>query len=372
MIRPPAVNPPDAPFQRSRSNGFWTSGWNWSRPCTLGDPRSRFQPGEGSARHGEASAVGSFAVRRTSCAMACGLRGCSECIHERGIRGSPQRHRRWNDRVAHRQCKQSAGRGWHSVQIRWESPGNLELNVSGTRVTAFKPERRSASERTDARVCRQRHDRIDLRGRPAVPRRIRARIVVSSTIEVERAEIGTGNARGMSVVVRLTDGSGNPLINGGDRVELFASRGAFGTVVDRGDGTYVATFLPGSIAGMVTIGAQVNGQSLASIALVTVIASSPGAPENLVVARESEGARLTWTVARPMSWDIVWSDAPDWNATAFETIHIAAPDTTTYRDANAREGMVYRYRVFTWNEHGDSPSSNVAQTAGRHRAVKRR
>ena len=163
--------------------------------------------------------------------------------------------------------------GWHSVQVKWESPGILELNVSGKKVSAVNP---TSNQRVNAlalefagnasigTVCA---DALQFRDAFAPASAAASRITAS------RETISTDKRSSSEIVVQLVDESGHALVNGGDVVTLSTTQGTLSAVRDAGDGTYAATFTPGPSPGTATITATVNGARLEQAATVSVVAA---------------------------------------------------------------------------------------------------
>ena len=158
--------------------------------------------------------------------------------------------------------------GWHSVQFAWESPGMLELNVSGTKVSTFNPKSGQkmnalmiefAGSTTTGSVCM---DHLQFRDAFAPASRH------ISSISASPSTIATGGSS--FIIVQLYDASGHPLVNGGETVTLSTDLGTLSPVTDAGDGTYTATFTPGAGPGTATIRGTVNGQNIVDTTTVTV------------------------------------------------------------------------------------------------------
>ena len=106
----------------------------------------------------------------------------------------------------------------------------------------------------------------------------------TSTIGADPSEMVAGESS--LVTVQLRDGSGNPLVSGGDSVSLYSSVGGLSPVLDNGDGSYTATF-SSTTSGQSVINGEVNGAPIMDEALV-MVSPGPAEPGASVVMAEFE------------------------------------------------------------------------------------
>jgi hypothetical protein len=178
--------------------------------------------------------------------------------------------------------------GWHSVRMSWQSPGTVELNVSGRRVTAFNPdsgqtvneimvEFAGSSNGAVGSVC---IDELLLRDTFAPAS------AATSTITAAPTAIPANGTSTSTITVQLKDAAGNNIINGGDTVALSTTRGTLSAVTDLGDGRYEATLRSTTSGGIATVSATVNGLSMGATASVTFVATATSlaltAPESAI------------------------------------------------------------------------------------------
>jgi hypothetical protein len=253
--------------------------------------------------------------------------------------------------------------GWHSVQFAWESPGMLELNVSGTKVSTFNPLSGQkanalliefAGSTTTGYVCA---DHLQFRNAFAPAS------AATSTITASPTTLPAGGTSTSAIVVQLVDASGSPLVNGGDTVTLSTTLGTLSPVADAGDGTYTATLTPGPSSGTATITATVNGQTLAQSASVTFTQSStpPAAPSGLTAtAISASQVDLSWTDNASNETSFRIDRCTGASCTSFTQIGTRPANSTSYSDPTAAGATTYVYRVFAVNSSGNSAPSNSA------------
>lgn len=109
----------------------------------------------------------------------------------------------------------------------------------------------------------------------------------TSTIVAAPPTITADGTSTSTVTVTLRDAHGDPIIAGGDTVTIVknSGAGALSGVVDRGDGTYIATLTAPVTAGTAALGFTVNGATGTPTATVTY---APG-------AASAEGSTITAT-----------------------------------------------------------------------------
>lgn len=86
--------------------------------------------------------------------------------------------------------------------------------------------------------------------------------VTTSQLRTDRSALTADGVDATMVTVQLKDAFGNAITSGGDHVALRSSAGALGMIADHGDGTYTALLTAGTISGIATILATVNGESV--------------------------------------------------------------------------------------------------------------
>ncbi|PWW06530.1 S-layer family protein, partial [Paenibacillus cellulosilyticus] len=86
----------------------------------------------------------------------------------------------------------------------------------------------------------------------------------TSTIAVDKTTMMADGKSQTNVTVTLKDAQGNAVTVGGDSVSITVSKGTVGTVVDKGDGTYVATLTSPTAPSKVSVTAKVNGSAIVS------------------------------------------------------------------------------------------------------------
>ena len=250
--------------------------------------------------------------------------------------------------------------GWHSVQFAWESPGMLELNVSGKKVSTFNPKSGQkmnalmiefAGSTTTGSVCM---DHLQFRDVFAPASRN------TSTISASPATIVSGSSS--LITVQLFDTNGHPLVNGGDTVALTTNFGTLSPVADAGNGTYTATFTPGTSSGTATIRGTVNGQSIVATASVTVTPQPPPAAPTALTATAVSATRvdLAWTDNASNEASFRIERCTGAGCTSFALLTTLPANTTTHSDTTAAGSTTYVYRVFAVNPNGDSAPSNSA------------
>ncbi|HEX6083719.1 MAG TPA: N,N-dimethylformamidase beta subunit family domain-containing protein [Thermoanaerobaculia bacterium] len=250
--------------------------------------------------------------------------------------------------------------GWHSVQFAWESPGMLELNVSGKKASTFNPQSGQkmnalmiefAGSQTSGSVCM---DHLQFRDAFAPASRH-----ISSINAAPSAIVSGGSS---TVTVQLFDANSHPLVNGGDTVTLTTNLGTLSPVTDLGDGTYTATFTPGASSGTATIRGTVNGQSIVDTATVVVTPQSPPAAPTALSATAISATRidLSWTDNASSETGFRIERCTGAGCTSFAAITTTPANATTYSDTTVVGNTTYVYRVFAVNPNGDSAASNSA------------
>lgn len=253
--------------------------------------------------------------------------------------------------------------GWHSVRVSWTSPGTVELNVSGTRVTAFNPTSGQSANLLEATftgsnidtigsIC---VDELQLRNTFAPPS------ASTSEITVSPASIEANGTSTSTITVQLKDADGNDIINGGDTVTLSTNRGTLSAITDLGDGRYRATLTSSTSPGNATITANVNTAPFANNATVTFTPVILPAPSSIdASAINTSTVAITWSpVPNAASYVIERSS----NGNAFAPI--ATPQGTSYHDSDLAAGTSFLYRVYALdasNNPGDNSAIDVATT----------
>lgn len=96
--------------------------------------------------------------------------------------------------------------------------------------------------------------------------------------------VGAGGTA--TITVTLKDAAGNHITTGGATVALSQAPplGTLSDVTDNGNGTYSATFTPGTTTGITTISGQVNGTALTTSVAITVAPSAGSAETSTLTA----------------------------------------------------------------------------------------
>ena len=118
----------------------------------------------------------------------------------------------------------------------------------------------------------------------------------TSTINAGHTSISDGGAS-TKITVQLKDQFGNDLESSGGPVTMTASEGTLSTVIDNGDGTYVATLTSSTTAGVITVSGKLGSASLSDTALVDVSIGVASAVTSTITAASSwlstDGASTT-------------------------------------------------------------------------------
>ena len=121
----------------------------------------------------------------------------------------------------------------------------------------------------------------------------------TSTISAGHTSISDGGAS-TKITVQLKDQYGNNLESSGGTITLEASDGTLSTVIDNGDGTYVATLTSSTTAGVITVSGKLGGVAFddtasvdVSIGVASAVTSTIAATSNSV---STDGASTTITV----------------------------------------------------------------------------
>ena len=250
--------------------------------------------------------------------------------------------------------------GWHSVQFAWESPGMLEVNVSGKKARTFNPQSGQkmnalmiefAGSAASGSVCM---DHLQFRDAFApASRHISSLSAAPSTIAADKTS---------SIIVQLYDADGQPLVNGGDSVALTTDMGSLSPVTDHGDGMYTATFTPDGASGTATIRGTVNGQNIVDTTSVTILPPPPPAAPTALAATAASATRidLLWTDNATTESGFRIERCSGAGCTSFAEIAATPSNVTAYADTTVAGDTTYLYRVFATNGGGDSAPSNSA------------
>ncbi|HYC93637.1 MAG TPA: N,N-dimethylformamidase beta subunit family domain-containing protein [Thermoanaerobaculia bacterium] len=252
------------------------------------------------------------------------------------------------------------GPGWHSVQFAWESPGMLEVNVSGRKASTFNPKSGQkmnalmiefAGSQTTGSVCM---DHLQFRDAFAPASRHISSISASpSTIAADGSSL---------IIVQLYDANSQPLVNGGDTVTLSTNLGTLSPVTDMGDGSYTATFTPGASSGTATIRGTVNGQNIVDTTAVTVTPGTPPAAPTGLTATAVSASRidLAWTDNATDEASFRIERCTGAGCTSFALLTTRPANSTSHSDTTAADNTTYVYRVIAINPHAESAPSNSA------------
>lgn len=85
-----------------------------------------------------------------------------------------------------------------------------------------------------------------------------------SDIRVTPASIVADGVSETVVMVTLKDINGNQMLKGGEKVDIFTTKGQLGTITDNGDGTYSNTLKSDTISGLAQLSFAVNNSTLSS------------------------------------------------------------------------------------------------------------
>ena len=111
---------------------------------------------------------------------------------------------------------------------------------------------------------------------------------VTSTIVANPTSLAANGTATSSLSVQLKDANGNNLTSGGATVTFAApSSGGIGSVTDRGDGTYTATYTAGTSPSVVAIQPKLNGTNFTNTASITL---GVGAASQLAIATQAANA----------------------------------------------------------------------------------